>query len=94
MKKFENQFLEKLVQKKWKDGLSEKDAWINAAKDFGFLMADAEKSGLTRELAYLAAKNHFITYGKIMLEFGENVEAFIPVETITKEKTSAPKGDK
>lgn len=61
------------IKKTLQRAMSEKDLMLECAKDFGFLIADAEKNGLSIPVAYEAAKNHFRVYGKAMMEFADVV---------------------
>ena len=60
-----------LIKKTMKRSYSEKDLMLECARDFGFLVADGEKNGLPVQVAFEAAKSHFKTYGKAMMEFSD-----------------------
>jgi hypothetical protein len=61
-----------------------KEAMIEAAGDFGRLIAHGEKSGLSIPLAFEAARNHFKFYGKVMIEFAD----LVTLEMMPKPKTA------
>lgn len=62
------------VRKTMTVAMSEVDTIRECAKDFGFLIGHGQKEGLSLEVAFEAAKNHFRIYGKAMVEFAEIAE--------------------
>lgn len=75
MQNQESEFLTKLAEKKYKKAFSDiqKKAYLEAAKNFGWFFSDGQKKGLSREMAFFAAKNHFLTYGQAMIDVGNMV---------------------
>lgn len=51
----------------------EKDLMIECAQDFGRLIGEAERDGLSVPVAFEMARNHFRIYGQAMVEFSKVV---------------------
>ena len=73
------------IKKHGKKSYSERDLMVECAQDFGRLMGEAERDGLSTAVAFEMAKNHFLTYGKAMVEFGN----LVTIEWMPKPKTKS-----
>lgn len=54
--------------------VDEQEAFTECAQEFGKFVAMGERSGLSVPVAFEAARCHFRTYGKIMIELADTME--------------------
>lgn len=68
-----NDIQKAFIKKHHTRAYNDKDLMIECAQDFGRLIADGEKNGLSIPVAFEAARNHFRIYGAAMVEFSKLV---------------------
>lgn len=79
-----NPFTKKMVEDTIKKKVDPKIIQDECAKNFMWFVTDGVRQGLSVEVSYTLAKQHFTEYGKAMQAFAEAVDLAIGVETIEK----------
>lgn len=69
---------QRFIQRFVRNRVSEVDHLLEAAREFGWLLADGEKQGLPREASFELAREHFRRHGQAMVDFGN----WVTLETL------------